>query len=302
MEGRIFKIERYSLYNGQGIRTTIFLKGCPLRCAWCSNPESQSSTDDLMYQPDLCLSECRECVEVCPIGAIQKELPESMSINRAICTMCARCPSVCPTEALAQIGISMSVEDALRELCKDRLFYSTSGGGITISGGEPLQQPAFVLRLLKECKKNNLHTVLDTCGYGQWRYFEEILEYTDLVLYDLKLVDSAKHQHYTGVSNGIILNNITNIAKHRASSLIIRLPFIPGINDSAEDIENLLNFLERITFQRVQILPYHRLGKAKYRMLGRSYTLDYIELPPKAQINAFQALLMEKGFHAEIIV
>lgn len=301
MGGRVFKIERYSLHNGPGIRTTIFLKGCPLRCLWCSNPESQESSDDTMYAPDLCLSECAECVKVCPVNALQKDHFQKIAVNRKLCNVCGRCTTACPTQALSQIGMAMSVAEALSELCKDRPFYETSGGGITISGGEPLHQPAFVLKLLKECKKNSLHTALDTCGYGQWNVLEEMLGYTDLVLYDLKFVDSEKHQQYTGVRNALILNNLTNIAKYRAAALIIRFPFIPGINDSGEDIDKLLHFLESISLKSVNILPYHRLGRPKYTMLGRSYQLDDIQLPTREQIDFLKASMLAKGFVTEVI-
>ncbi len=301
MEARIFKIERYSLHNGPGIRTTIFLKGCPLKCLWCSNPESQGSSNEIMYNPDLCLSECNECVKVCPVGALQKDYSEKIALNRDICDVCRRCLEACPTQALSLIGMSMSAEEALSELCKDRQFYETSGGGMTISGGEPLRQPGFVIELLKECKKNKLHTVLDTCGYGQWRDLEDILKYTDLVLYDLKCVDSTKHQQYTGVSNELILNNLANLAKYNASALIIRFPFIPKINDSGEDIDHLLHFLKSISLKRVNILPYHRLGRPKYTMLGRSYQLDDVRLPTREQTDVLKSSMMAKGFVPEII-
>ena len=302
MQAKVFKIERYSLHNGPGIRTTLFLKGCPLRCQWCGNPESQRGADDIMYNSDLCLPGCRECIAACPIEAIHKELSDPIIIARERCHVCGQCARVCPTGALSHIGLEISVEDAFRELCRDLPFYNTSDGGITISGGEPLQQPDFVLELLKKCKEHHIHTVLDTCGYGQWSDFANILAYTDVVFYDLKLVDPDKHKQYTGVSNELILKNLRQLARDRGSSLVIRVPLIPGINDSQTDIEKLCHFLGAISLQRVDILPYHRLGKDKYRMLERTYPLENLEVPTKAQVDSLRLCLMTKGAEVKVIV
>jgi pyruvate formate lyase activating enzyme len=301
MKGRIFNIERYSLHNGPGIRTTVFLKGCPLNCAWCGNPESQRSSNDLMYNPDLCLSECNECVHVCPVMALHKNPLHKITLNRAICNRCGDCVAACPTRALSQIGMSMSVEEVVSELCKDRPFYNTSGGGMTISGGEPLHQPEFTREVLKSCKTEDLHTTVDTCGDAAWDVLDEILDYTDMVLYDLKFVDPKKHQQYTGVGNDRILDNLINIARSQAASVIIRLPIIPGINDSDQDLNLLLDFLERTGYKHIHILPYHRLGQHKYSMLGRSYQLDAVQMPTKERLESLKVTMTARGFFSEII-
>ncbi len=301
MEGRVFKIERYSLHNGPGTRTTIFLKGCPLRCAWCANPESQRSSDELMYNPERCLRECDECVKLCPIDALHKDRLKKIVIDRSLCTLCGKCGPACPTPALSQTGMSMSVEEALRELCRDRAFYDSSGGGVTLSGGEPLSQPAFVLELLKACKKHALHTVLDTSGYGRWSDLEAMLEYTDLILYDLKCIDAEKHQRYTGVDNETILSNLTHIARDTNATVIIRFPWLPGINDSERDLDRLCHLLEQFSLRRLHILPYHRLGKHKYTMLGETYSLETISVPSKERADALKTTMLTKGFIAEVI-
>jgi len=299
--GRIFKIDRHSLYNGPGIRTTIFLKGCPLRCLWCANPESQKLHNEIMYNADICLNDCYECVETCPLKAIRKNNYQKIIIDRNICNNCGNCTLICPTKALFLTGLEISIEDAVNELLKDIVFYKTSGGGITISGGEPLKQKVFVLELLKNCKKNKIHTALDTCGYGEWNDLKKMLEYTDLVLYDLKIINAKKHKKYTGVSNKLILDNVKKISKIKFASLIIRLPLIPGINDSAEDIYELLNFLKDISFKRIDILPYHKLGISKYKMLGRKYQLIKTKIPEKNYINSIKLLVEEKGFEVKIV-
>ena len=302
MQGRIFNVERYSLHNGPGTRTTIFLKGCPLRCAWCGNPESQRSSDDLMVNAALCLSECDECLSRCPVSALHKDQFQKIVIERERCTRCGQCAPVCPTEALLQIGQTMRVEEALCKLCKDRPFYETSGGGVTVSGGEPLGQADFTRELLKACKENDLHTALDTSGYGQWRDLEMIVEYTDLVLYDLKFIDSKKHQQYTGVSNERILKNLRHLAKNTHPDMIVRVPCIPGINDSEEDLEQLFHFLESIALRRIDILPYHRLGNHKYSMLGQRYPLETIPIAAKEESHALKTLMLTRGFSAEVII
>ena len=301
MKGKIYKIQRFSLDNGIGIRTTVFLKGCPLRCAWCANPELQEYGANIMFNPDICLDECYECLDVCLIKAIKKEKFNKLTINRDLCSKCGKCTVVCPSKAISLMGKEIEEKDLLDELFKDIPFYETSGGGITISGGEPLFQNKFVFNLLRDCKKENVHTALDTCGYGNWSEFKEILKYTDLILYDIKIINAEKSKKYTGVSNKLILDNLRKVSKIRSSSLIIRLPLIPGVNDSAEDIYELLNFLKSISFKRIDIVPYHKLGISKYKMLGRKYQLIETERPEKNYIDSIKLSIAEKGFKVKVI-
>jgi len=304
MEGKIIKIERYTVHNGPGIRTTVFLKGCPLKCWWCSNPESQKFHNEIMVNDNICLGmdKCKLCIEVCNIRAIQRNvINNKITIDRNLCNNCGECTKVCPTKALFLVGMKLNVQDTLSELLKDIPFYESSRGGVTISGGEPLSQPEFVFNLLKKCKDHKLHTVLDTSGYGEWGDLKKILKYTDLVLYDLKFIDSKKHKKYTGVNNDIILKNVEKIAKYKADCLVIRLPLIPSINDSGGDINKLLNFLKAISFKKIEILPYHRLGISKYEMLGEIYQLKNIQLFSKEKINSIKLLIKAEGFNVEVI-
>lgn len=302
MEGYISKIERFSLHNGPGIRTTVFIQGCPLKCAWCGNPELHESCSELLYNPDICLKECIECLGMCPAKAIEKENSGKIIIKRDVCDKCRKCVVACPTKAISFMGMRVTVEDVLNELAKDIPFYESSGGGVTVSGGEPLGQPEFVLELLRACKKQNIHTALDTCGYAHWRDLKEILEYTDLVLYDLKFVDTKKHKRYTGVNNDLILKNLKNIAQYKSSSLIVRFPLVPGINDSNEDIDKLVDFLGSISFKRFDILPYHRLGVAKYAMLGKPFRLQKTKQPSREEIDSVRSLVMAKGVEVRVEV
>ena len=301
VKGKVHKIQQFSLDNGPGIRTTLFLKGCPLRCIWCGNPELQEYEDDIIFNPDICLDECRECLDVCLVDAVKKDKFNKLNFNRNLCNACGKCTLVCPSKALSLIGKETEEKNLLDELFKDIPFYETSGGGITISGGEPLFQSKFVFNLLKDCKKQNIHTALDTCGYGNWFEFNEILKYSDLILYDLKIINTEKHKKYTGVSNKLILDNLRKVSKIKSSSLIIRLPLIPGVNDSAEDIYELLNFLKDISFKRIDILPYHKLGVSKYKMLGRKYQLIETKRPEKNIIDSIKLSIAEKGFKIEVI-
>lgn len=272
--GLIFDVKHFAVHDGPGIRTTIFLKGCPLRCKWCHSPESQGHHVEIAYYPSLCIG-CSACVEACPAGA---QTMGPVKIRRELCVGCGNCVDTCYAGALVRFGDHVSVEEVLREVEKDRLLYETSGGGVTLSGGEPAAQPLFAARLLKALKEGGYHTALDTCGHVEWTTLRDLLSYVDLVLYDLKHIDPAVHEELTGVSNELILSNLRRIARLGSKILVVRVPVIPGCNDSADNLKAMDGFLGSVgNIDVVELLPYHRLGVPKYEALGREYPMSHLK-------------------------
>ena len=265
--GIIFDIKRFSIHDGPGIRTTAFLKGCPLACQWCHNPESQSFQPELIFRPDRCLV-CGECVIACPTGSIRMEEGRILQ-DRDTCQVCGDCVSVCYPGARELIGYSTTPTALVEELARDRVFYEESGGGVTFSGGEPLAQPDFLEECLSLCRDAGLRTALDTCGAAPWEELERQLPYLDLVLYDLKLFDDDLHQDYTGFSNQGILENFQRLVE-TGVEVRVRRPVIPGVNDSREEIEKLGEYLANYIGKiGIDLLPYHGLSADKYLRLGR---------------------------------
>jgi len=301
MTGLIFNVRRYGLDDGPGIRTTIFLKGCPLSCLWCSNPESQKPYPELMYDSELHIEACEQCIEVCPVGAISKDEDRGIKIQRDRCISgCYACAKVCYSKALEVVGQEVSVEHILSAVKKDMPFYQSSGGGVTLSGGEPLAQPEFSKEVLRGCKQMGLHTVLDTSGYGRWEDVERIINYVDLLHYDIKHMDPHAHKMLTGVDNALILNNARRVSQH-GISIFIRFPVVPGINDSRKNLDALINLAKEISAAKVDLLPYHRLGVPKYRVLGREFKLEAVEPPTRESINFIHDLLVSRGLKVEVV-
>ena len=243
-----FDIQRNSFVDGPGIRTTVFFKGCNLRCAWCHNPESQSAKPQMMFYKDKCTG-CGKCKSVCPYHLEQ-------------CELCGKCTLYCPVDARKVCGKEHTVDEVLKEVLKDQAFYETSGGGVTFSGGECMLQIDFLAEILKKCKENGIHTAVDTAGHIPFESFEKILPYTDLFLYDIKIFDSQKHKQYVGVSNELILENLKKLFERKAK-LWIRIPIIPDVNDSIEEIQKIKDSLKK------ELLPYHAMGENKYRAIGK---------------------------------
>jgi pyruvate formate lyase activating enzyme len=270
-KGLVFDIKRFAIDDGPGIRTTIFLKGCALRCKWCHNPDGQISAPELMYRRTRC-NGCVECIRICPEKAIS-QVAGKISINRKSCTLCGRCCQECPTEALAIVGRKLSLKELLKEIDKDLMFYDESKGGVTVSGGEPLLQLDFLNAILEECKKRKIHTVVDTCGYARQEDMDRIDDNVDLFLYDVKIMDEKKHRKYTGVSNNLILKNLQTLAE-KGSNILVRFPIIPEINDDQDNIRRTAEFMVSCRIKNINLLPYHRSGIEKYRSLDRIYKLN----------------------------
>lgn len=300
VKGIIFDIMRYAIHDGSGIRTTVFLKGCPLRCWWCQNPEGISSSKDPMYFEYKCIR-CRTCVHVCPVNAIAFE-GDRLIIPQAACvSVCGICAEACPTGALKLIGREINVEELMKEIEKDVLLYDYSGGGVTFSGGEPLFQPLFLREALKECKRWDIHTALDTSGYASPKVFESIIEYVDLFLYDLKLLDNKEHQKYTGVSNRVIKKNlITLIEKGMGKNVILRFPVIPGITDTEKNVSELLSFVSCLKgINEIDILPFHDIGE-KYSRLGKKYKMKVHTAPSEEKLSYIKEKLEGIGLYVKI--
>jgi pyruvate formate lyase activating enzyme len=296
-EGLIFSTQRYSIHDGPGIRTTIFFKGCPLRCRWCSNPESINPYPELIFRSARC-DGCGRCVSVCAPSALSKG-PACIQLDRDKCDRCLKCIDACYTEALEATGRRYSLEEALSECLKDEPFYHNSEGGVTLSGGEPLFQPEFAVNLLKACKEHGLHTALDTSGYIKWEVLETALAYTDLVLYDIKHMDPQAHREGTGVTNELILDNLQRIILGRRNRVWIRVPVITGFNDSPENIEKVAELASRLKIEKVSLLTYHEWGRTKYEALGREYTLA-VPAPSKEKMEALAEIVSSKGIEATI--
>ena len=269
MTGTIFNVQRYSTHDGPGVRTTVFFKGCPLKCFWCQNPESQSMRSDLMQDQSVCVG-CGQCAQICAASAVVITAGKS-TIDRTACTLCGKCADVCPVQALKLTGYEISVDALMQIILKDRMQYINSGGGVTLSGGEATVQTAFALELLRACKAERIHTVLETCGAAKWDVFERLLPYVDLFLYDIKAVDPQKHLIGTGQRNEIILRNAERLVK-LGKRVIVRMPLIPGYNANKKDITDFARFARDrlgLTAADTELLKYNPLGEEKYVQLGR---------------------------------
>lgn len=281
IHGTIFNIQRYTIHDGPGIRTELFLKGCPLRCRWCGNPESHKPQIQPGVYSIKCIGEdkCGCCVKTCPEHCLQFRNHKLVSIDRTLCTNCMKCADVCPADAIRHWGQIYTVEQAMETILKDVSFYESSGGGVTLSGGEPLAQSDFVLELLKACKKENIHTCVESTLCMDWSMIETIIPYTDLFITDLKHMDSASHKYYTGVPNEKLLENMKRLASLQIP-LIIRIPVIPKVNDSMEHMtavaDFILNQLDNHIFQ-LQLLEFMRLGEEKYKSLDVPYPMEGLE-------------------------
>jgi len=275
--GIIFDIKRYAIHDGPGIRTTVFMKGCSLACRWCHNPEGIDPAPFLAYKKERCIR-CAECVESCPEQALFLD-SEGVVSSGSPCTNCFTCTEICPCEAREKVGRKLTARELLSEIQKDIPFYDTSGGGVTFSGGEPLMQAEFLIELLTLCGDEHIHRAVDTSGYASCETLMAVAGHSDLFLYDLKMMDSDKHEKFTGVSNHLILDNLVRLARERVD-IIIRIPLIPGVNDDVKNLDCTGSFLNRLPgVEKVHVLPYHDFQKTKYTRFEMPYCNDHLILP-----------------------
>jgi pyruvate formate lyase activating enzyme len=297
-KGIVFDIKKYSIHDGPGIRTTVFLKGCSLHCWWCHNPESRSVTGELILREERCIG-CGECLKACPHDAIVVS-EKGLITSRERCRACGTCAAVCPAEAREIIGREMTVGEVMNEIEKDVIFYDQSGGGATFSGGEPQMQPEFLGALLDACRKKEIHTVVDTTGYAATGTVLNIAEKTDLFLYDLKHMDPEKHLLHTGVSNELILQNLRVLAESGVR-VIVRIPLIPGVNDDDGNISRTASFISSLPgVNTVNILPYHGAGREKSRRLGMCYRLPDQKAPSIDRTQEIAQSLSAQGLDVKI--
>ncbi len=301
--GLVFDIRKFSLHDGPGIRTTVFFKGCPLSCWWCHNPESQSPAQEVMLWESRCIR-CGMCVETCALEAAslpgEGETVTQATIDRDVCIVCGSCVAECAAGARELVGQRMTVSEVMSNIERDVVFFEESGGGVTFSGGEPLAQHLFLAELLRACKALDIHTALDTSGYAPWKTIDAIRNDVDLFLYDLKLMDDARHRKFTGVPNGLILHNLRALSE-RGHHIILRIPVIPSVTDDAQNINEIAVFAASLPqLERVDLLPYHPSALGKYERLGKPYRLPETRTPPEEQMEAISHILEQHNLTVKI--
>lgn len=296
-KGLIFDIQRFSIHDGPGIRTLVFMKGCPLRCSWCSNPESQSSIPEIMFFEEKCI-QCKACLQVCPYD---EALKENWPLAGEACAGCGVCVDVCYAQARTLVGRWSSVQQVFDIVERDRVFYEESGGGLTVGGGEPTYQADFVARLLELSKSRGIHTAIETCGYTPWKTMSTVLKHVDLLLMDIKHMDSEKHKLHTGAANDGILENAKKAAD-LVAEMVVRLPLIPGFNDEEENIRALGKFMknELPRVKRIDVLPYHSTGESKSHRLGKAYTPAGLEPQSREKLDSVHEILHSYGLKVRI--
>lgn len=294
--GTIFQIQRWSVNDGEGIRSTVFLKGCPLRCRWCANPESWKSVPEVLFVQERC-SACGNCIQVCPTGAIRLEA----GINKAItsggkCQGCGKCCRVCPSGARKQMGARVTVKDVMKVVKRDTVFYRESGGGVTFSGGEPFAQPEFLRQLVLACNRAGIDTAVETCGHYEWEQVKDIFEHLDSVFVDLKHMDDKTHKRWTGEGNSRILENIKRISCVQPNT-IVRVPLMEEVNANEKNIRTMCGFLLAHTeIRRVELLPYHDFGETKHDGLAGGMRHSF-QAPGDDKLSALKQIILDYGIN-----
>ncbi len=298
VSGILFDLRKFSIHDGPGIRTAVFFKGCPLRCVWCHNPESQSPRVELVLHPNRCIA-CEACVQACPNGAALRQ-GDRFYTERSKCRVCGQCTQVCYADGRQLAGKTWTSAEVMAAIERDRAFYDQSGGGVTFTGGEPLMQISFLQALLSAAKASGLHTAVDTCGYTAWKNIEQVRAQVDLFLYDVKLMDNARHRQYTGVSNAPILDNLRKLCES-GHTVIVRVPVIPGINDDGQNLAATCQFLAGLPgLHRVDLLAYHDSAEAKYARMGMPYELTGLRPPTEERMKEIANLFRQSGLPVTI--
>ncbi|MBN2322185.1 MAG: glycyl-radical enzyme activating protein [Spirochaetes bacterium] len=295
--GTIFDIQRFSVHDGPGIRTTVFFKGCPLRCVWCHNPESKRMDPELFFENGLCTL-CGECVRACPHN-LHSIVDGGRKIERSRCTRCGRCVDACLTGALAFKGRRVTADEVMKEILKDKEYYTNSGGGITLSGGEPLAQPDFSKALLVASKEYGVNTAIETCGYAEWELFERLLAVIDYVMYDIKIIDPDLHKKYCGTENRQILDNLTRLIQSGKETLV-RIPLIPEITDTMSNLHGIGAFLKNIAVKKVELIPYHSFAEDKCNAVGQNYLPRSHEMQDTGTLETIRRLISEYGMETKV--
>jgi len=293
---RITDIQKYSIHDGNGIRTTVFFKGCPLSCEWCHNPETQNYDPDLQYDREKCTG-CGTCVRACPHDAIELK-DGKVETDKTKCTLCGRCTEVCLNGLREVVGQEYSVNELMKILKKDEMFYEESGGGVTLSGGEVMTMDMdYITELVKKLHHEGISVIIDTCGQAPYENFEKIMPYVDVFLYDIKIMDNEKHKKYIGADNTMIYDNLKRLAKDGAK-IYIRIPTIKEVNGNEEDMRQAIDFLKDNDIHplRVNLLPYHNTGSSKYPKLSREYKGENLHAPSKEEMQSFVNMFTEAGY------
>ena len=296
VQGIVFNIQKFSIHDGPGVRTTVFLKGCPLRCRWCSNPESQSFKVQMLYDAKKCVH-CGTCVRVCPKQAVRMEESGSVLVNPDRCSSCLACEKSCPGKALTHAGDPKTVEETIEICMQDVDFYEESQGGVTISGGEGMSQPEFTEELVSELKKRGIHTAIETTGYVKEEIFQRLAVQFDLLLFDVKQADREKHRQGTGVYNDLIIRNL-RWAKETQLNILPRIPVIPEFNDTLQDAAEIADLLADIGFDKVQLLPFHQMGERKYEFLNREYDMKEKKAYHAEELEEYRKVFLDHQIQA----
>lgn len=297
INANIFNIQKFSVHDGPGIRTTVFFKGCPLRCLWCHNPESQNNENQMLYDKDKCVL-CGACVKICPEKAIKIE-NNNLTTDPSKCNHCRQCEIYCIQGARQVAGKEYTVHEVFKEVVKDKVFYEQSNGGVTVSGGEPMLYDEFLEELFIRLKEENIHRAVDTCGAVSFYKIEKVSKHTDLFLYDIKHMDDEKHKEFTGMSNKLILENLVRLSEIH-NNINLRMPIIEGVNACEKHIEQTIFFIKKLNIKKVNLLPYHDIAKHKYKKLDMLYEDEKMLIPSDEKMQRFKKMFESDGYEVKI--